>query len=357
MLLHTIIRSQCFLLWKPIIELGWEMKGFASGANVVSAPPSGEYRKAMFIFNLLKTNRNTIMWHPCSTGCEESDVECFCVWHKHVKPVQTKEWNAPANAFRPVSKAHGRAAGRCRCGWLSERWMSESFVLGRYLCRRLSSGGSELPVDQVSKRALIHMFSYRGRNTEQLKQWVTPWIWSRMAAELLDLLLEGLSSPQQVLEFMDKFHFSLEMWTSGCDERKPSVCGLNRLEVKHMFTTFQALISKNQSSNMFGFKFEAIECLIKVTLRIVSKRHYHEIMGRSCVRAALSFRFDLNKILICRPAWPNRTVRSSEWLNGLNTGGTVVSVGVCRWEAICVHTHRHRHTPPEASLFEYSLLC
>lgn len=40
--------------------------------------------------------------------------------------------------------------------------MSESFVLGRYLCRRLSSGGSELPVDQVSKRALIHMFSYRG---------------------------------------------------------------------------------------------------------------------------------------------------------------------------------------------------
>lgn len=162
MLLHTIIRSQCFLLWKPIIELGREMKGFASGANVVSAPPSGEYRKAMCIFNLLKTNRNTIMWHPCSTGCEESDVECFCVWHKHVKPVQTKEWNAPANAFRLVSKAHGRAAGRCRCGWLSERWMSESFVLGRYLCRRLSSGGSELPVDQVSKRALIHMFSYRG---------------------------------------------------------------------------------------------------------------------------------------------------------------------------------------------------
>lgn len=53
---------------------------------------------------------------------------------------------------------------------------------------------------------------------------------------------------------------------------------------------------------MFGFKFEAIKCLIKVTLRIVSKRHYHEIMGLSCVRAALSFRFDLNKILICRPA-------------------------------------------------------
>lgn len=177
-----------------------------------------------------------------------------------------------------------------------------------------------------------------------------------MAAELLDLLLEGLSSPQQVLEFMDKFHFSLEMWTSGCDERKPSVCGLNRLEVKHMFTTFQALISKNQSSNMFGFKFEAIKCLIKVTLRIVSKRHYHEIMG--LLRASCTnFRFDLNKILICRPAWPNRTVRSSEWLNGLNTGGAVVSVGVCRWEAICVHTHRHRHTPPEASLFEYSHLC
>lgn len=150
MLLHTIIRSQCFLLWKPIIELGREMKGFASGANLVSAPPSGEYRKAMCICNLLKTDRNTIMWHPCSTGCEESDVECFCVWHKHVKPVQTKEWNAPANAFRLVSKAHGRAAGRCRCGWLSERWMSESFVLGRYLCRRLSSGGSELPVDQLA---------------------------------------------------------------------------------------------------------------------------------------------------------------------------------------------------------------
>lgn len=77
MLLHTIIRSQCFLLWKPIIELGREMKGFASGANLVSAPPSGEYRKAMCIFNLLKTNRNTIMWHPCSTGCEESDVSAF----------------------------------------------------------------------------------------------------------------------------------------------------------------------------------------------------------------------------------------------------------------------------------------
>lgn len=36
----------------PIVELGREMKGFCFRSQLgVSAPPSGEYRKAMFIFN------------------------------------------------------------------------------------------------------------------------------------------------------------------------------------------------------------------------------------------------------------------------------------------------------------------